>query len=424
MKLAALALTLALVIAAPAATIAAESLTWTLAQPPDGPLSLDGGSLRYHAATPVALTKSAAAHASARVVYGKAYFRFTARYRTTGPLAPTVLIHRAPEIDRRPLTLLRLPPAPEWTTFTADVLGHDPTNPTLELRLAPGTTEPLRMQEGGLEPAAGATGTAEFASVTWERLARPVEELPRGSIAFTSRTVVFKTVGALELKLQLDEPARRTFPRAALVWFHGGGFVGGNPDSCRLQTSYFASRGLFCIRPQYRLVAQGGNVDATLADVADALAWLRANAADLNLDPTRLILAGTSAGAVVGAVAAVDGRDCLGFIGLAGYYDALEPGDSAFDRRAPFFGNGDPALWRRISARHRIVRPVPTLLIHGALDSTLDARQSERFAAALIAAGAPAETLLIPELNHVPNLAPPAAFARIDAFIARLLERE
>eukprot|EP01036_Dinobryon_divergens_P005690 gene5690-7524_t len=82
-------------------------------------------------------------------------------------------------------------------------------------------------------------------------------------------------------------------------------------------------------------------------------------------------------------------------------------------------GNGDPALWRRISARHRIVRPVPTLLIHGALDSTLDARQSERFAAALIAAGAPAETLLIPELNHVPNLAPPWAFARIDAFIAR-----
>ncbi len=44
MRLAALALTL--VIAAPAATIAAESLIWTLAQPPDGPLSLDGGSLR------------------------------------------------------------------------------------------------------------------------------------------------------------------------------------------------------------------------------------------------------------------------------------------------------------------------------------------------------------------------------------------
>jgi len=424
MKLATIAVTLALVIAAPAAMVAAESLTWTLVQQPNGPLSLDGGSLRYRAATPSALAESAAAHASTRVVYGRAYFRFTARYRTTGHLAPTVLIHRAPEVDRRPLTIIRLPPAPEWTTFTADVLGHDPANPTLELRLAPGTTEPLRMQEGGLEPASGASGTAEFAAVTWERLARPVEELPRGTIAFSTRTVVFKTVGSLELKLHIDEPARRAFPRAALVWFHGGGFVGGNPDSCRLQTSYFASRGLLCVRPQYRLVAQGGQVEATLADVVDALAWLRAHAAELNLDPARLILAGTSAGAVVGAVAAVDGRDCLGFIGLAGYYDALEPGDSAFDRHAPFFGSGDPALWRHISARHRIVRPVPALLIHGALDSTLDPRQSVRFAAALTAAGAPAETLLIPELNHVPNLAPPSAFARIDAFVARLLARE
>jgi len=90
MKLATLAVALALVIAAPAAMVSAEALTWTLVQPTDGPLSLDGGRLRYHVATPAALAKAAAGHASARVVYGKAYFRFTARYRTTGQLAPTV----------------------------------------------------------------------------------------------------------------------------------------------------------------------------------------------------------------------------------------------------------------------------------------------------------------------------------------------
>lgn len=320
--------------------------------------------------------------------------------------------------------VLRLPPSLEWTTFSADVLGHDPASPAVELRLCPGTTEPLRMQDGGLEPAPAAPGTAEFATVTWERLARPVEELPRGAIPFKTRTVVFKTVGALELKLHLDEPDRRLFPGAVLVWFHGGGFVGGNPDSCRLQTSYFASRGLVCIRPQYRLVAQGGNVDATLADVTDALAWIRAHAAELALAPERLILAGTSAGAIVAAVAAVDGRDCVGFIGLAGYYDAVEPGDSAFDRHAPFFGGGDPARWRRISACHRIVRPVPALLVHGAPDSILDPRQSERFATALEAAGGRARVVRIPELNHVPNLAPPWVFAQMEEFIASLLQRE
>lgn len=361
---------------------------------------------------------------SRHIPYSKHYFQFKARYRTDGKLSPAVYIYfLPPATDIRPLVVIRLPATEEWTDFETTVAAHDAKQAALEMRIYPGTVGPDLTKEGGLAPLGHHPGRAEFEFVTWTRLPQPVNELTRGPVAFATSKHVFKKAGDLELAVHVDRPKQGASPQPAVVWFHGGGFIGGTPDNCLPQATYLASRGITCIRPQYRLVNEGGNVDVTLEDATDAINWVRQHGGDLGIDPRRLIIAGTSAGAVLGSVLAQRTPECIGFIGLAGYYDMVTPGDSAaIDRKSAFFLFGkDPAILKRGSAIHQIRhRPPPAFLVHGLLDSTIDPRQSTRFAAALKSAGGRVELVLIPWLNHVPNFAADEVFQKIETFMREL----
>lgn len=356
---------------------------------------------------------------SRTIAYGKSHFTLRVRYRTDGVLAPTILVFLPAEVDVRPLAIFRLPATSEWREFETDFVGHAARQPSLELRLYPGTVETGRMKPGGLAPLGHHAGWAEFSTLTWTRKAKPVGGLSRGPQTFTTSKVEFKRAGEWPLYVHVDRP-ENPVSRVAVVWFHGGGFVGGTPDNCLPQTTYLASRGIVCVRPQYRLVQQGGNADVTLQDATDAMAWVRQHGSAHGIDPHRFLIAGTSAGAVLGSVLSQRDPECLGFIGLAGYYDAVTPGDSAaLDPRSAFFGfGGDPALWRRISAIHQIARrPAPAFLIHGLVDSTVDCQQSVSYAKALQAAGGKVELIVLPWLNHVPNLVDDDVFGRVERFV-------
>jgi acetyl esterase/lipase len=353
------------------------------------------------------------------IAYGKSHFTLKVRYRTDGLLAPTILVFLPAEVDVRPLAIFRLPATVEWRDFETDFVGHAARQPSLELRLFPGTVGTGRMKPGGLAPLGHHAGWAEFSAVTWMREATPVGELSRGPHHFTTSKVEFKRAGEWPLFVHVDRP-ENPVSSVAVIWFHGGGFVGGTPDSCRPQTSYLASRGIVCVRPQYRLVHQGGNADVTLKDAEDAIAWLRQQGDANGIDPHRYVIAGTSAGAVLGSVVSQRHAECLGFIGLAGYYDAVTPGDSAaLDPQSAFFGFGvDPALWKRVSAIHQIApRPAPAFLIHGLVDSTVDCQQSVAYAAALEAVGGKVELVVLPWLNHIPNLVNDDVFSRVERFV-------
>lgn len=357
---------------------------------------------------------------SRAIVYGRSHFTVKVRYRTDGVLAPTILIFLPAEVDVRPLAIFRLPATSEWREFETDFVGHAARQPVLELRLYPGTVEAGRMKAGGLAPLGHHKGWAEFSTLSWTREAKPVGELSRGSQAFSTSKVEFKRAGERPLYVHVDRPEKPISP-VAVIWFHGGGFIGGTPDNCRPQTTYLASRGIVCVRPQYRLVQEGGDADVTLQDAVDALAWIRKDGPALGIDPRHFLIAGTSAGAVLGSVLSQRTPGCLGFIGLAGCYDAMSPGDSAaLDPRSAFFAYGkDPAIWRRISAIHQINRrpPPPAFLIHGLLDSTVDCQQSVAYARALEAAGGRVELVILPWLNHIPNLVADDVFERVERFV-------
>jgi len=91
-----------------------------------------------------------------------------------------------------------------------------------------------------------------------------------------------------------------------VVFIHGGGYIGGTPDIVttpvrRLDIKYFLENGIAFASVGYRLINNTGpdteGVIKCLNDAKRALQFIRYNASDLYIDPTKIALQGRSAGA-------------------------------------------------------------------------------------------------------------------------------
>ncbi len=114
--------------------------------------------------------------------------------------------------------------------------------------------------------------------------------------------------------LQMDEYAPTgdsVTSRPAIVWVHGGSFSGGDKTSLEIvdESNTFAKKGYLNFSIDYRLEPGGCSastiganciaaIGEALADGQTAVKFLRANASTFKLDPTRIAIAGSSAGAI------------------------------------------------------------------------------------------------------------------------------
>ena len=100
--------------------------------------------------------------------------------------------------------------------------------------------------------------------------------------------------------LDVFRPASVDGALPAIVWVHGGGWLGGSKDGARRLPRARGEQGLRGRRTW--LCARAG---ASLSDPAAAghagLGYLRANAERLHLDPDRIVIAGDSSGAQIAA---------------------------------------------------------------------------------------------------------------------------
>ena len=134
-------------------------------------------------------------------------------------------------------------------------------------------------------------------------------------------SVLYKQVDSTDLYLFIDYPpaydASLSYP--AMVFFFGGGWVGGTPDHFKKQAAYFAQRGLVCIRADYRVKSRHGATPfESLEDAKSVIRYIRKNAEALGVDPLQIIASGGSAGGHLAAATALvngfnDGTDDLSY---------------------------------------------------------------------------------------------------------------
>ncbi|SEE15116.1 Acetyl esterase/lipase [Rhizobiales bacterium GAS191] len=102
-----------------------------------------------------------------------------------------------------------------------------------------------------------------------------------------------------------------------LIGVHGGGWQVGTRDFYRYWGPYLAKRGYGLFSIDYRLVQEGRKMfPEAVQDVRAAVQYVRAHAAELNIDPARIALIGDSAGAHLSALVALAGDSppfCTGY---------------------------------------------------------------------------------------------------------------
>ena len=115
---------------------------------------------------------------------------------------------------------------------------------------------------------------------------------------------IYKTIGDIKLSLKIYRPAdwQESNSRAAVIFFFGGGWVGGTIDHFKLQSEYLAEHGMIAITADYRVESRHGTSPLEcVKDGKTAVAWVKNHCDELGIDPERIAVGGSSAGGHVAA---------------------------------------------------------------------------------------------------------------------------
>lgn len=125
------------------------------------------------------------------------------------------------------------------------------------------------------------------------------------------RQETYKQVGEVTLKIDIFEPRSKDSTRQypAIVFFFGGGWVGGSPSQFYPHCEYLAGRGMIALAADYRVRSRHQTTPVEcVRDGKSAVRWVRSHAARLGIDPDRIAAGGGSAGGhVAAAVATTNG---------------------------------------------------------------------------------------------------------------------
>ncbi|WP_309102825.1 alpha/beta hydrolase [Microbacterium sp.] len=108
------------------------------------------------------------------------------------------------------------------------------------------------------------------------------------------RDVAYADDGA-DTTMDVFRPASAEGALPTVVWIHGGAWISGSKENVDPYMRILAAEGYTTIAVNYTIGPEGV-YPLAVHQLNDALAYIDANAADLGVDPTQIVLAGDSAG--------------------------------------------------------------------------------------------------------------------------------
>jgi acetyl esterase/lipase len=123
-----------------------------------------------------------------------------------------------------------------------------------------------------------------------------------------TKSFTYKKTTQADLELIVHYPSgwNDSDKRPAIVFFFGGGWTGGKVEQFEPQAIHLARRGMVAARADYRVKSRHGvTPKECVEDAKSAIRWVRAQAAQLGVDPNRIVAAGGSAGGHIAACTAL-----------------------------------------------------------------------------------------------------------------------
>lgn len=210
------------------------------------------------------------------------------------------------------------------------------------------------------------------------------------------------------LHLDLYRPAGPG-PHPVVVWVHGGSWVRGERTDRTALCRWLADRGHAVVAVEYRLPPPGPVGEGQRRDVAAAAGWAAAHAAEEDLDPARIVLAGQSAGATLAlsTTAAILAGDLPSPRprAVVAYYPVTDLRAVAPQLQDAVLGGPAPRRPQETAAASPadLVRPdlPPTLLVLGSADHFVFPERVHAYDRDLRAAGVPGRLVEVPHADHV-----------------------
>jgi len=231
--------------------------------------------------------------------------------------------------------------------------------------------------------------------------------------------VTYLTSNNYESKLDVYSRRGATTPQPTVVYFHGGFWAAGSKEGSLMSLIPWMEMGWNVVNVEYRL-ARIAPAPAAVEDCLCALRYLAAQAKTYNIDLTRLVVTGESAGghltltsAMIPESAGLD-RQCAGttpvpkvaaavnWFGITDVADVID-GPNKANLAVTWLGSlpNKDEIAKRVSPL-TYVRPglPPILTIHGDKDQLVPYSHATRLHEALTKAGVPNQLLTIPNGRH------------------------
>ncbi|MES2692349.1 MAG: alpha/beta hydrolase [Verrucomicrobiota bacterium] len=240
-------------------------------------------------------------------------------------------------------------------------------------------------------------------------LSHAADKAAKAALPQPTEKRIYKEIGDTKLEIWIYKPAdwKATDSRSAIVFYHGGGWRGGNPNAFSRQSAKLAERGMVAFSVQYRLTPSGITIAECVKDAKSAFRWVIAHAAELGIDAKKISAGGGSAGGhLAAALATLDDINestddlkiatrpaSLVLFNPAVKLRGLRAEDNTPGRDAATVNAVDP--FSHLKAGHP-----PTIIFHGENDTTVPIASVREYAAKVKELGGQCDVVGFPEQTH------------------------
>ncbi len=246
--------------------------------------------------------------------------------------------------------------------------------------------------------------------ITWRQL---------DSLATSIQEVAYLSTAETTVKLYYKLPAKfkANAKLPAIVWIHGGAWVGGKANTFFANAAYCALKGAVGISLEYRVIDNNkASIDNCIADCKAAINYLKANAATLHIDTSKIAIVGESAGGHLAAcMALLDTNNSTTPAALVLYNPVVNLATGKFIK----YMNAEVALQtnkkfdtiplmlqyqtaaKAISPLYLVKKRLPpTLIINGMQDKVTPYQFAVNFSESLKKYHTKQKTILLPNVGH------------------------